>query len=76
MLNDMTKIQIQGYSFCGRSRIDGKGGVGILVRNDVMSHVTPHDSQRELELMWISVRRKNQNPLYIGVYTTENRRPE
>ena len=64
----MTKIQIQGYSFCGRSRINGKGGVGILVRNDVMSHVTPHDSQRELELMWISVRRKNQNPLYIGVY--------
>ena len=69
MLNDMTNIQIQGYSFCGKGRIDkGCGGVGILVRNDLMNHVTPHESHRHLEIMWVSIRRQNQHPLFIGVY--------
>ena len=69
MLNDMTNIQIQGYSFCGKGRIDkGCGGVGILVRNDLMNHVTPHESHRQLEIMWVSIRRQNQHPLFIGVY--------
>ena len=69
MLNDMTNIQIQGYSFCGKSRkAKGCGGVGILVRNDLMNHVTPHETHRELEITWVSVRRQAQRPLFIGVY--------
>ena len=68
MLNDMSSIKIQGYTFCGKSREEVGGGVGIFVRNDTMDHVTPHESSRDLEIYWISVRRKNQRPLYIGVY--------
>ena len=33
-----------------------------------MDHVTPHETKRDLELIWVSVRRQNQCPLYIGVY--------
>ena len=33
-----------------------------------MDHVTPHETKRDLELIWVSVRRKNQCPLYVGVY--------
>ena len=68
-LNDMTNLKIQGYSFCGKGRmLNESGGVGILVRNDIMDHVTPHETKRDLELIWVSVRRANQCPLYIGVY--------
>ena len=65
----MTNLQIQGYSFCGKGRKEKRsGGVGIFVRNDILNHVTPHETKRDLELIWISVRRQNQCPLYIGVY--------
>ena len=67
----MSNIRIQGYTFCGKGRktkTKGSGGVGIFVRNDLMDHVTPHETRREIELIWVSVRRKNQCPLYIGVY--------
>ena len=52
-----------------RSRRNGiGGGVAILVKNDEIKHVAPHISDRNIELMWISIRRKNKNPLYVGTY--------
>ena len=44
------------------------GGVGILVHDDVKHIVTPHEAQRDIELMWVSVIRKGQKPIFIGVY--------
>ena len=51
MLNEMTNVQMQGYVFSGKSRKEkGCGGVGIFVRNDLMDHVTPHETSRNLEI--------------------------
>ena len=62
-------MQIDGYTFYSRKR-EGKngGGVGILVRNDVKNKTSPHISDRNLEIMWISLQRKARRPLMIGVY--------
>lgn len=62
-------MQIKGYQFYGQKR-EGKngGGVGILVRNDIIDKVIPHISDRPIELMWISIRRQNKEPLFLGVY--------
>ena len=62
-------VSIEGYTFYSKCRTSSKGGgVGILIRNDIKSNVTPHISDREIELMWISLRRKNLPPLMIGTY--------
>ena len=33
-----------------------------------MKYVAPHISDRDTELMWVSIRRKQQNPIFIGSY--------
>ena len=64
-----TGISINGYTFFARKR-EGKtgGGVGILVRNDVRSSIAAHPSARNIEILWISIRRKNMPPLIVGTY--------
>ena len=62
-------VNIKGYTFFGRKRGDkAGGGVGILARNDILTKITPHISERDIELMWISIRRKRYRPLLIGIY--------
>merc|ERR1712228_531851 len=62
-------VAIPGYSFFGRNRQDKKGGgVGVLVRNDVKNMVIPHTSERPVEMIWLSIRRTNNSPLFIGCY--------
>ena len=62
-------VSIEGYTFYSKCRTSANGGgVGILIRNDIKMNVTPHVSDRETELMWISLRRKNLPPLIIGTY--------
>ena len=69
MLKGTSNFNIDGYTFCGRGREKKAcGGVGILVKNDVKHVVTPHGSQRDIKLIWVSVRRKCQRPIFIGVY--------
>ena len=62
-------FSIKGYVYYGRNR-EGKigGGVGILVRSDIAAKVTPHINDRGIEIMWVSVYRKNCCPLLVGVY--------
>ncbi len=53
LLPTNTGIHINGYNFFGRARQSGKGGgVGILVRDDIINSITPHISDRDIELMW------------------------
>ena len=68
-LRTNTGINFNNYIFFGRKR-EGKvgGGVGILVRNDIKRNVAPHTTERNLEIQWVSVRRKCLPPLYIGTY--------
>ena len=81
MLKFSNGFRVDGYSFCGRSR-DKKscGGVGILVSEEIKSIVTPHETLRDIELLWISIRRKNMEPVFMGVYygkqETRNNRKE
>ena len=61
-------VNIDGYTFYGRARPNGKGGgTAILVRNDVKHLTTPHVSERDLEIIWIAIKRREE-PLFIGCY--------
>ena len=61
--------QIKGYTTYSRKR-EGKqgGGVAILIQNDKRHNVACHISDRNIECMWISVRRSTSPPLFIGTY--------
>ena len=61
--------QIDGYTFFSRKR-EGKlgGGVAFLARNDIKNNLMTHFSERNLEILWTSIRRKGQPPLFIGTY--------
>ena len=69
MLGCSNGFKLDGYTFCGRSR-DRKscGGVGILVSDEIRNVVTPHETLRDIEISWISIRRKGLKPIFIGVY--------
>ena len=61
LLRTNSGININGYTFFGRKREDKNGGgVGILVRNDIRNNIAVHISSRDIEIMWVSVRRKSQ----------------
>ena len=69
MLKSQNEMKIEGYTFFGKSR--GKktcGGVGILVRNDLKGYVTPHETRDNIELLWVSLRRDKNHPIFLGVY--------
>ena len=42
--------------------------MAILIRNDKKHNIACHISERNIECMWISVRRSNSPPLFIGTY--------
>ena len=69
LLSDNVGIKFQGYTFFGKAREKNKGGgVGICVKNDKKSIVSPHHTDRDIEILWVSIKRKDENPLFIGVY--------
>ena len=64
-----TPFKIDGYSFFGQTRDEkSAGGVGILVRSNLKHCVSPHASNRNIEITWVSIKRKNQIPFFVGVY--------
>ena len=69
LLKSDTGMKIDGYTFYGKAR-EGKngGGVGILVRNDINDSTAPHITERNIEIIWISLRRKNLPPLLVAAY--------
>ena len=69
MLKTQNEIKIEGYTFFGKSREKRAcGGVGILIKNDLKGCVIPHETNKDTELLWVSLRRKNATPVFIGVY--------
>ena len=68
-LRSNSGINIKGYTFFSRKQ-EGKtgGGVGILVHNNIRSNTATHISDRNIEIIWISVRRKGLPPVMIGTY--------
>lgn len=62
-------VRLKGYTYFGRSRTEGSGGgVGIMVKNDIKSRVAPHTIDKDIEMIWISVRRHEERPMFVGVY--------
>ena len=62
-------FEIEGYMMFGKTRKQKNGGgVAILIRDDMKRYIAPHISESELEILWVSMRRKLSCPLYIGVY--------
>ena len=69
MLSDAKGFKIEGYTFCGKCREkNSKGGVGILVRNDIKHVITPHEPMKNIEMYWISIQRKENETIFCGVY--------
>ena len=69
LLKCNTGFNIEGYTFYGKARKNAKGGgVGILVKNEIKNITAPHQTERDLEMLWLSVRRKNFPPILIGTY--------
>ena len=68
-LKSNTGIKIKGYTVYSKVRTENSGGgVAILVRNDILKHVAPHISDRKIEIIWVSIRRKQQQPIFVGSY--------
>ena len=67
-LKSNTGVRFEGYTFFGKNRDDNGGGVGIFVRNDIKGQCSPYYSDKELEILWISIRQKNMRPIYMGTY--------
>ena len=69
LLPSNSNIELDEYtSFC-RARDNKKGGgIAILVRQDIMNLVIAHTSERPIDIMWVSVRRRGKPPLFIGCY--------
>ena len=36
--------------------------------DEIKSVVTPHKTQRDIELMWISIKKRNMKPTFMGIY--------
>ena len=69
MLKSQCGFQIEGYTFIGRSREKkSSGGVGILVNDEIKDVITPHETTKDIELIWVSVRRRQKKPIFVGVY--------
>ena len=68
-LTEGSGIKIEGYTFFGKAREKkAGGGVGIFVDNEIKHCTAPHINSRNLEIIWISITRKNLRPLFVGVY--------
>ena len=68
-LRSDTTEKFDGYD-C-HSRIREKkigGGVAILVRRDFSLNTAIHKSDRGIEIIWVSVRRKGKPPFMVGTY--------
>ena len=61
--------KLDGYTLLSRVR-EGKngGGVAILVRDDIKHIVIPQIPDRNIEMIWAFIQRKNKRPLFIGCY--------
>ena len=68
-LSENKGAMIEGFQFFGKAR-EGKpgGGVGIFVKNTMKQNISPHYTERDIEIMWVSLTRKNRDLVHFGVY--------
>lgn len=62
-------IKFDGYTFIGKSRNEkSSGGVGILIKDQLRSYMSPITTTRDIEMIWVNIMRSNKVPYFIGVY--------
>ena len=62
-------IKFKGYCFFGKQRISNTGGgVGILVKEELKTIVAPYYSERNLEIIWVTLKSSNNRPIFFGSY--------
>ena len=62
-------FKIDGYSFCGKGgKTKNSGGVGMLVRDDLIHIITPHEPSNDLDMFWVSIQRPSKRPIYCAIY--------
>lgn len=63
-------IKIEGYRWIGRPRRNKQGGgIGLLIKDSLANQTTIHVvGEEELEILWIKIKRKQQQPVMIGLY--------
>ena len=68
-LKSNTGVHFENYTYFGKNREDKfGGGIGILIKNELKNISAPHYSKRNIEILWLSIKRTNRKPLFIGVY--------
>ena len=68
-LRSNTGINVKEYVFHGRKREGGTGGgVAILIREDIRPSISVHLPERNIEIIWVSIRRTKMPPVIIGTY--------
>ena len=54
LLSSDTNIEIEGYTFISKARLNQNGGgIGILIANYRKTVLTPHTSDRPIEMLWV-----------------------
>ena len=69
-LNTVRNINIPGYKWIGRPRLNKEGeGVGVFVKQEITQSMTIHKiGEDNLEIIWIRMCLRKKKELYIGVY--------
>ena len=69
LFSNDTNIEIESYTFISKARLNQNGGgIGMLIANYRKTVLTPHTSNQPIEILWVSLRRKNDKPVFIGCY--------
>ena len=62
-------IKFKGYCFFGKQRTSSTGGgVGILVKEELKTIIAPYYSERNLEIIWVTLKSSNNRPIFFGSY--------
>ena len=59
-------IYIPGYTWIGKPRTENGGGVGFMIRNDLINKIDILDENPDTEIQWIKT--KTKPGIMIGVY--------
>ena len=68
-MNTDRNISINGYRFINRCRKDKcGGGIGLLIKKEIIQNITIYSIHDKLELMWICMETNGNKPVFMGLH--------